>query len=169
MDRSAIRDRISTLFKKYRYALLILLVGIIFMLIPQKKETQSQEPAQTEQAPAAERDLQTSLEDILSRIEGAGRVEVLLTQAAGEEVIFQNDSDNSVSESGSDSGTKTVIVTDENRAEQPIVRQVMPPTYLGAVIVCQGGDSPAVQLAIVEAVSSATGLTADRITVLKMK
>ena len=46
---------------------------------------------------------------------------------------------------------------------------VLSPTYLGAVIVCQGGDSPTVKLAIVEAVSNATGLSADKITVLKMK
>jgi len=41
--------------------------------------------------------------------------------------------------------------------------------YRGAVVVCQGGDNASVRLAVVEAVSNATGLTSDRITVLKMK
>jgi hypothetical protein len=37
------------------------------------------------------------------------------------------------------------------------------------VIVCQGGDQPEVKLAVVEAVCDAVGLTADKISVLKMK
>jgi len=49
------------------------------------------------------------------------------------------------------------------------VQQVNPPTYLGAVIVCQGADSASVRLAIVSAVGSVTGLSTDKITVLKMK
>ena len=40
---------------------------------------------------------------------------------------------------------------------------------VGAIIVCQGGDSPTVRLNIVEAVSNVTGIGSDRITVLKMK
>ena len=55
------------------------------------------------------------------------------------------------------------------RADPGLVRQVNPPEYLGAVVLCQGADNPSVKLSIVEAVSKATGLTTDRITVLKMK
>ena len=51
----------------------------------------------------------------------------------------------------------------------PEVQQVLPESYRGAIVVCQGADSPAVKLAIVEAVSRATGLGADSISVLKMK
>ena len=63
----------------------------------------------------------------------------------------------------------TVLVTDESRTEQGLIRQVLPPQYRGAVIVCQGGDRASVRLNIVEAVSAVTGLTSDKITVLKMK
>ena len=55
------------------------------------------------------------------------------------------------------------------RKQTGLVQQVNPPTYLGAVIVCQGADSASVRLAIVEAVGSVTGLSTDKITVLKMK
>ena len=63
----------------------------------------------------------------------------------------------------------TVLVSGDTRQEMGLVRQVIPPKYLGAVIVCQGGDRASVQLSVVEAVSAVTGLTTDRITVLKMK
>ena len=62
-----------------------------------------------------------------------------------------------------------MTVTDGQRNETGLVRQVNPPSYLGAVVVCQGGDDPRVQLDIVNAVSRITGLGADRISVLKMK
>jgi stage III sporulation protein AG len=62
----------------------------------------------------------------------------------------------------------TVIVMDGNREETGLVKQVLPPVYRGAVIACQGADSANIRLAIVEAVKSVTGLSSDRITVLKM-
>ena len=50
-----------------------------------------------------------------------------------------------------------------------LLTQVEAPRYRGAVIVWQGGDNPTVRLSVVEAVSGATGLPSNRITVLKMK
>ena len=63
----------------------------------------------------------------------------------------------------------TVIITGSDRSQQGLICQQIPPQYLGAVIVCQGADKAAVRLALVEAVSDATGLSTDAITVLKMK
>ena len=106
-----------------------------------------------------------SLEQILGQIEGVGRVKVMLTQSAGEITIYQEDTDHSADTVRED----TVLVTGESRQEMGLVRQVIPPKYQGAVVVCQGGDRAAVRLAIVDAVAAVTGLTSDRITVLKMK
>ena len=50
-----------------------------------------------------------------------------------------------------------------------MVRQILSPEYLGAVVVCQGANDVQVRLAVVEAVSKVTGLGADKISVLKMK
>lgn len=148
--------------KKYRYILLLLLSGIMLMLfsIP---DTSSQ-PA-TEVTVQQRRNLEDALSEMLSRLYGAGEVEVLLTQACGEETIYQTDGN----QSREDFRTDTVIVTNQDRKETGLVKQVNAPIYLGAIVLCQGADSPQVKLSIVEAVSSATGLTSDRITVLKMK
>ena len=167
MDRSALKETAAVFMKKYRYVALIILIGIVFMMIP-TKESDPPEPVVDTQEETKE-GMQEALDQILSKIDGAGRVEVLLTQLTGEEIIYQTDSDESVSGDSSGINLKTVILSTSERAEQPVVRQILPPTYLGAVIVCQGGDSPTVKLAIVEAVSNATGLSADKITVLKMK
>ena len=107
--------------------------------------------------------MEKRLEVVLSQIHGAGKVKVLLTEERGHRTVYQADP-------GSDgTSSDTVLITGTDRTQQGLVIQIESPVYQGAVVVCQGGDDPAVRLAIVEAVSDATGLGADRITVLKMK
>lgn len=161
MDMTSLKGFMTVNFKKYRYVLLVVLAGFILMSVP---ETEADETTPTEQEDAAPQ-LQESLEEILSLIQGAGRVEVLLTQESGEEILYQTDDNKS-----SDSLRRdTVMVSNASREEAGLVKRVDPPIYRGAIVVCQGADNASVRLSVVEAVKSVTGLTADRITVLKMK
>ena len=147
-------ERLKTILGKYRYVLLVALVGLGLMILPSGSE--AAEPAPI---PAAEETLESRLESILSRVDGAGEVKVLLTEERGGEVFYQTEGEDG----------KTVLVTGADRAESGLVRTSQPPSYRGAVVVCRGADSAAVRLAVVEAVANATGLGTDRITVLKMK
>ena len=167
MERLEISAKVKELFGKYKYVLLILAVGIILMSLPegQRRPVQQEIPAvQPESANRTE-----ELEDILGQIAGVGKVRVLLTEAAGAETIYQTDEDSSTASDSDRLRVETVIVSNASREEQGLVRSITPPVYLGAIIVCQGGDSPTVRLSIVEAVSNVTGISSDRITVLKMK
>ena len=166
MDWVTLREKLRLWLKEYRYVILVLFLGIVLMLLPQSNE---REEGDTE-APVAETvaavSLQEQLEQILTMVQGAGKVRVLLTKAAGERVVYQTDGEES---SQNSKRTDTVILSDPGRAESGLVQQILPPTYQGAVILCQGADSAAVRLALIEAVSNATGLSSDRISVLKMK
>ena len=83
--------------------------------------------------------LERRISQTLSRVEGAGRVEVTIAmQTAG--------------------APQRTLGAD--RGEQ---------TPCGAVAVAQGADDPLVKLAITEAVSKVTGLRSDKISVIKMK
>ncbi len=168
MDTLALRNRIEHFLKKYRYFFLVLLLGLALMAIPGKGKTEQPEvecPEQVQTAP----DTGQQLAEILSGIEGAGKVRVLLTHSAGEEVLYQTDEDISTSEGASTIHRDTVTISDGSRAQQGLIRQVLPPQYQGAIVLCQGADRPAVRLAIVEAVANATGLGTNRISVIKMK
>lgn len=167
MELSGIGNRVCDFIKKYRYVLLILLLGIGLMLLPNGNDTDEADlnPVITQERP----DISQQLSEILGQIQGAGQVRVMLTCAAGEETIYQSNihtsaNDGSVSEQGD-----TVLVSNADRTEKGLIRQIIPEKYLGAVIVCQGAETPSVRLAIVEAVCDVTGLGADRISVLKMK
>ena len=159
------RDGLEIL-KKYRYVILILLIGLFFMLVPESSE-KAQEPEP--QAVVVESSLQTELSIILSKIAGAGNVEVLLTEASGSQTYYLADETLSTDENTKDQRRDTVIVTNSSREETGLIRRVDPPVYQGAIVLCQGADDARVRLSIVEAVSNATGLTTNKITVLKMK
>lgn len=167
MDRIEIGNKAKDFLGKYKFVLLILGLGILLMTIPSPSEKPAaQETTVSQAAPATRAE---ELEEILGHIAGVGKVKVLLTEAAGAETLYQTDEDRSSSADSETLRVHTVIVTDSNRGESGLVKSITPPIYLGAIIVCQGGDSPSVRLSIVEAVSNATGISTDRITVLKMK
>lgn len=154
-------ERIIERLKQYRYGILILILGIGLMLLP-TGTSENEDPIVNEVTSVSVSEM---LEQILSQIQGVGRVEVMLTQAEGEITVYQEDIDHSADTVRED----TVLITDDSRREMGLIRQVIPAKYLGAIVVCQGGDRASVQLAVVEAVAAVTGLTSDRITVLKMK
>lgn len=167
MDMLVIGKKAGEIIKKYRYVLIILVVGVLLMLIP---EIKTKNKTEVESAPIENQiDTTAQLQQLLEAVSGAGKVRVLLTCSSGEKIIYQTDENTSKTENGTTEDRKTVIITNDNRAEQGLISQVIPPEYLGAVIVCQGAEKPAVRLAVTEAVSAATGLGADRIVVLKMK
>ncbi len=160
------RGELKEFLKKNRYVLLVLLCGLVLLCWPQRKQqTQQDIPQQTGQTES----LEERLEKILSQVSGAGTVRVLLTQAGSGETIYQTDDTESTQENGSSLRRETVLVSDGSRQQAGLVRQTQAPVYRGAVVVCQGGDTAPVRLAIVEAVAGVTGLPSNRITVLKMK
>lgn len=167
MDRIDISAKAKELFGKYKYVLLVLGLGILLMTLPEGSPHPPQQETPATQPDAMNRE--EKLEAILSQISGVGKVQVLLTEASAAETVYQTDEDRSTTSDSASLKLKTVTVTDSSREEKGLVRTITPPVYLGAIIVCQGGDSPSVRLSIVEAVSNVTGISSDRITVLKMK
>ena len=171
MELKKISKKFPEFVKKYRFVAIILIVGLLLMCLPGKnKSAGSAETENSQVIPAKDTEsLDQSLCDILSRIEGAGEVQVLLTMQKGEETVYQTDSRTTVNNDSNSTQVDTVIISGAEKNEQGLIRQVNAPVYMGAIVVCQGGDSPTVRLAIVDAVSKVTGLGADQISVLKMK
>ena len=149
---------------KYKYAAVIVLLGLLFMNFPSTKESLP-EPA----APVVEqKNVTVELTEILSRISGVGRVSVMVTESAGAETVYQTDLDETDGTDSFGRREKTVLYS-AGGGDAGLVRMVRPASYLGAVVVCEGGDNPAVSLAVVQAVSKVLGISTDRIAVLKMK
>lgn len=162
MDWLEQKNRVLGVFRKYRSVMLAALAGILLMTFPDsKQDIPPQKPSEV----IVEQDLESELAVILSSISGAGKVDVLLTQQEGERTVYQCDEIRNEGELRLD----TVLITGSTRDESGLILQILPPVYRGAIIVCEGADNARVQLDIVEAVKNVTGLSSDRIAVLKMK
>ena len=167
MDLAGLKISGKRFIDKYKYALLVLLLGIVLMVLPSRKESGDVTPSKVEEI--KEQSVDSALAQMLSMISGVGKTEVFLTVATGEVIQYQTDEHITTSDTAGNTQSTTVTVTDSEHNQVGLIRQVNPPTYLGAIVVCQGADSPSVRYAVIDAVSKVTGLGTDRISVMKMK
>ena len=162
MDLIKSKGAFKALVKRYRGVLIVILAGVLLMGIPERPR--AEDPSVPDLPPP---DFQQSLEDLLSEIEGAGKVRLLLSEEVGAMTIYEHNENRNGN--GSDLRKDTVIIQDRERGQQGLVRQVAAPKYRGAVVVAQGAEDPKVKLSLVNAVSRAAGIRSDRISVIKMK
>ncbi len=163
--------KFAELFKKYRFILLVLAAGVILMLIPTSGGGSKKSTVENDSAFSLS-DTQKEMEELLSGIDGVGQVKVMLTVASGVETTYVTD--RNLSYSGSQEtpedyslADETVLLNQGSGYQSALPSGTTYPEYLGAVVVCDGGGSAAVRLAVTKAVSVLTGLGADRITVAK--
>lgn len=152
---------------KNKYIIAALAVGIILMLIPGGKSDNEKTQHQSQTAPEFSlEEEEEKLEKLLGEIDGVGQVKVMLSLKSSTEQVLAYDED--ISENA-DIKTETVIISNGSGTQAGIALKYIYPEYQGAAVVAQGADKSSVRLAIVEAVSSVTGLSSDEISVTKMK
>ncbi len=158
----------AALWKKYRFVILVILAGVVLMLLPtnggQHKE-QPGEPAGRETF-SLERE-EERMEEVLSRIEGAGQLQLMLTLQRGSQLQLAEDSDLTAAADEQRTERSTVTLNRGSGVEDIVVTQQIYPVYQGAVLVCQGADRASVRLALMEAVCALTGLSSDKVSIVK--
>lgn len=166
-------DKFKKLLKN-KYILLLVATGIVLMLFSSGNsgdEQISDLSALTETGFSVE-ELEVRIADALSKIEGAGKVRVVLTVRSSTEQVIAEDQESVERMNGdeieSESSVQTVII-DAGDGESPVTLKYIYPEFQGALVIAQGADSTSVRLALTEAVASLTGIGADRITVTKMQ
>ena len=155
--------------KKYRYPALILAVGLLLLLLPSGTKAAAAQP-QTVQTAAETEDFDleaftAEAEKLLSEIQGAGKVRLLLTLDSGGAWSYLADTSETFGDTADQSQRQAVIVS-RNGEEYPVTVTRTYPSFRGAVVVAEGGGA-SLTLQLKEAVSCLTGLGMDKITVLK--
>lgn len=166
------KERLTELFHRYQYALLVVAAGVVLMVLPALGgESKAEEPQQesVQEVEFGTEELEGRLEEALSQMDGVGQAEVVLTLRSGPGQVLAKDTQHSVRAEGSESSQSTVVLSKGSGYEEPVILQQLSPQYQGALVVCSGGDDPAVRLKVVEAVSALTGLGANQISVSKGK
>lgn len=166
------RMKVLEIVDRYKYVLLVVALGAALLAWPQGEKAVTEGTDRGSGVDLAEeRDLEAELEKILGKIQGVGRVEVLLTLHSGRELVLAENS--TLRYSGSvnapddyDRSSQPVLVSGGG-GESVVVKQQRCPQYRGALVVCDGGGSDRVRLEVMESVAALTGLGSDRIAVVK--
>ena len=151
--------------KKYRLPLLVLVVGIVLMTLPLNGKKVKEETAKEEGFSLT--DTEEKMADMLGKISGVGKVRVMLTLESGMTLQLARDKDLSERENERKEDEQVVKINRGSGTQEVVVTHEIYPKYLGAVVVCDGADHPAVRLAVTESIAVLTGLSSEKITVEK--
>ena len=126
-------------------------------------------------------ELELKLEEILSKIQGVGEVNVFINYSESSEIIpmyNENTKTSNTQETDTSGGTRTIeesdsqkeIIYEENDGEKtPITQKVVEPKIEGAIITAQGAGNADVKSSIIQAVEAVTGLATHKIQVFEME
>ena len=124
--------------------------------------------------------LETNLENILSRIQGVGEVQVFVNYSESSEVVAmynENSQTSTTEETDTSGGVRKIQETDsqkeiiyqENDGEKvPITQKVIEPKIEGAIITAKGASDANVKTNIIQAVEAVTGLATHKIQVFEL-
>ncbi len=163
------------LWQKYKYFIAVIAVGAALLVLSAPSAADKTE--ETETAPSESFDLpsfQSAVAESLSKIDGAGRVEVMLSLEAGEESVYAEDVNRSSQTSGSEQISESYqsamsILSDGSYGESPVLIKNKYPTFRGAVVLCDGANNDTVRLEITQALQALCGISSDHISISKMR
>lgn len=158
----------------------ILLIFLSGMFGKQKEKTQLPEEQNTISSDQYVRELEAKLTDMIGSISGVGASKVMVTLENGIEYIYAQEEkvsgskqeDTTVSGASkvqqSDGSEKKYLLVDGTSGKQALIVTEVQPKIKGVVIVCGGGDDPAVKQRIIDAVTIALNVTSARVCVTKL-
>ena len=170
------KEKLSKLFEKIKLnkKLQILLIAFVLLVIVVIYLTYSENRSQSQNnSSIVSKNLSTEeyvsslekkLEDVLSNIDGAGRVSVAITVSSGFAFEYAYEETNKESLSGNSSTTSLILVDNE-----PVVVSEVFPKIAGVLVIAEGGGKIGVKLGILESIQTLLEVTNDNITILEGK
>lgn len=160
--------------------LIVILLLVIVVPVPKKKENEeSLNLEMTENMAISESDtIERQLKEILQKIDGVGRAEVLITYEDSGRTVVEKDesvSEELVQEADSNGGTRTTTTSRNEKEtvygnkETPYVVQELSPRVKGILVVAEGGGNVSVKKQIQETIEALFGLDAHKISIMKME
>ncbi len=171
-------------FKKKLQYLAILLVVIVILAIyftsaasPVSQEPVSQAATVSETVPSS---VEEKLQETLSKIEGAGLVQVMITYESSAEIVPAISVDTQIStttderEGGSNTtkseNTQSEVVTvNGSSGNNALVLKENSPPVKGVIVVAEGADDIGVKLSLLSAVKTILNISPDQVDVYKMQ
>lgn len=126
----------------------------------------------------SEYNLEEKLEDILSKMQGVGKVNVLITYSQTSSIVpiySESESTTKTEETDSSGGTRKQeiasvnkeVITDSNKGA--ITKTVVLPKIEGAIVIAEGGKNANTKANIIQAVAAVTGIATYKVQVFEME
>ena len=156
---------------------LIIAVGFLGILLISLSEvknikTEKNEETTTESVQLSVDEYTLSLEerltDLLSSIEDAGQVKVMVTLKSSDESVYAVN-ENIKNDNDSNSYSNSFVIIENKSVKEGIKLKVLEPQVQGVAVVCSGGDNPIVISRIKEAITAVLGIGSNNVSVSKMK
>lgn len=155
-------------------ALILMLVAIIIFLNVDKKSETSNTISSSSGSYITTLEycekLENKLETILSQIDGAGQVKVMVTVEGSPELIYVSDTDTktSTTTNGTTSTTTSspIIVSGSGSSNGLIMTEKLP-SVKGVIVVSSGAGAVGTKLNILNAIATLLDISTEKITVLK--
>lgn len=126
-------------------------------------------------------EMENKLKQVLSKINGVGKTEVIITVESSKELVVEKDQPytrDNLNETDAEGGSRvttnmtdeenTVYVKDGDGNEIPFVSKEINPEITGVLVVCQGGGNEQVKKEITESLQALFHLDVHKIKVAKM-
>ena len=157
--------------KLLKIALISGVVGMIIILVSDFMPIDKTENKKSEYVNISsyKEETEKEIEDILTKIQGVGRVKVMITFSGTEEYIFAEEIKASKSDKFSSQMQNEFVLIEKNGEKEALVSKVNNPEISGVVIVCDGGDSDKVCESVYRTVSTVLGIPTKNIYVTKLK
>ncbi|MBQ8623489.1 MAG: hypothetical protein IJ424_03825 [Oscillospiraceae bacterium] len=157
MDLSKIKEKLKSSPKVVTYALIVLVCIALLLLMntSDNDEVKNYDSELNMNDTQFKESVEKQLEDIVSKIDGVGRVTVMVTVESTYSYEYVTDR--------SDSDLKTVIVGNK----EALISKITNPKIVGVLIVCQGGDNVKVKEKIINAVSTVLDIPMSKVYVAK--
>lgn len=172
-----LQSKINEFFQKDKKIKIALLIGSVCILIliasefiPAKTSDKSNSQPQSTDYSQYEQQVEERLSSILSRIEGVGKLSVMVTLENSGKKVFSTDEENSVSTGEKDtqsSNSRQYVVVQKDSGDEPLESEATTPEVRGVIVVCEGAENPTVKGNVVSAVSAAFNISSSSISVVK--
>jgi len=142
MDREKLRD----IFRKYRAVGLVLLAGLLLLLLPTGKSSGQERQTSDDTQLYSLEETEQRMAQLLGRMSGVGRVQVMLTLKTGPTLQLAQDMDLEQEEGSLRQRSQPVTVNRGSGWQEALVTRQDYPVYQGAVVVSRqqcrasGGD-----------------------------
>lgn len=177
-------QKISEFFKNISYKknknslFIILLIGVMLLLFNKTFLNDNNHEKDIKKQEYEYEDLNSAMEEklerILEKIDGAGRVKVMVTYENSKEYVTLSDTKSNVSNEGGDekkniSDEKTTVMVKKSGEQTPFIKNEINPQIRGVLVVCDGAKNDQIKLNLKKAVCAALNTKMHKVEIMPMK